>query len=86
MPTLVDWFSVDWLEAHSAYWPLFGVPEGQDLKVSPGFESATKGASPITHQSADDPPIYLSFGDNENIGKNPSPGFWVHHPTMGIKL
>ena len=45
-----------------------------------------KDASPLTHLSADDPPIYLLFGDNEPVGSNPKPGLWVHHPTMGIKL
>ena len=86
LPTLEDWFAVDSLEVHPAYWPLFGVPEGEDLESAKGFEAAMKDASPLTHLSADDPPIYLLFGDNEPVGSNPSPGLWVHHPTMGIKL
>ena len=86
LPTLEDWFAVDSLEPHPAYWPLFGVPEGQDLDTAQGFGEAMKDASPITHLSADDPLIYLLFGDNEPVGNNPSPGLWVHHPTMGVKL
>ena len=86
LPTLENWFAVDSLEVHPAYWPLFGVPEGEELGSTKGFEAATKDASPLTHLSADDPPIYLLFGDNEPIGNNPSPGLWVHHPTMGIRL
>ena len=44
-------------------------------------------ASPITHWTKDDPPIYLYYpGPNEPVDEKTVFGTWVHHPIFGIKL
>ena len=44
-------------------------------------------ASPITHLTPDDPPIYLYYGGpNRPVDETTIRGVWVHHPLLGIKL
>ena len=44
-------------------------------------------ASPITHWTKDDPPIYLYYnGANDPVDETTLWGTWVHHPMLGIKL
>ena len=86
LPTLEKWFGVESLEVHPAYWPLFGLDDGP-IKLTDRFDAAMRDASPITHLTADDPPIYLSYGDeNRPVTAESSPNVWVHHPVMGTKL
>jgi acetyl esterase/lipase len=41
--------------------------------------------SPITHVSADDPPLLMTYGDNVLLPSENS-GHGIHHPVMGIKM
>jgi len=44
-------------------------------------------ASPITHLTPDDPPIYLFYGGaNDPVTEETLWSKWVHHPLLGIKL
>ena len=44
-------------------------------------------ASPITHLTPDDPPIYLLYNSaNELVDEETLWGTWIHHPMLGIKL
>ncbi|MGE9294708.1 MAG: esterase, partial [Puniceicoccales bacterium] len=48
-------------------------------------EMATE-ASPITYLTADDPPVYLLYGESARVDETSNPSVWVHHAIMGIKL
>ena len=86
LPTLEKWFGVDSLEEHPAYRPLFGLPEDGPMESFDGFEAATRAASPITYLTADDPPIYLTYEQNEPVREDSPPGVWVHHRVLGTRL
>jgi acetyl esterase len=44
-------------------------------------------ASPMTHLTKDDPPIYLVYGGaNVTVDEQTPWGVWIHHPIFGIKL
>ena len=87
IPTLEGWFGVDSLTEHPAYRPLFGIQKTGRLPLNPSVNKMMLDASPITHLTKDDPPIYLRFGDgDEKVTNRSSANLWVHHPQMGIKL
>ncbi len=87
IPTLEKWFGVTSLKVHPAYGPLFGLRRDGPIHQTDRFDDAMRDASPITHLSADDPPIYLRYGDeNQSVTEESSPNVWVHHPIMGTKL
>jgi len=86
IPTLEKWFGVESLTEHPALRPFFGLsPEGE-IQWTKRLHTAMRDASPITHISADDPPVYITFGPNVPVTERSNPGLWVHHPIMGIKL
>ena len=68
LPTLEKWFGVESLQVHPAYWSLFALKDGP-VKLTDRFDAAMRDASPITSLSADDPPIYLRYGDSELLAK-----------------
>ena len=86
LPTLLKWFDVESLQEHGGGRPLFAVPAGGEIVMTPELEALTLGASPITHLSKDDPPAYMVFGANKPVTETSSANLWVHHPMMGIKL
>ena len=86
LPTLLDWFQVESLKEHGGGRPLFAVPAGGEIVMTPELDALTRDASPITHLSKDDPPAYMVFGANKPVTETSSPNLWVHHPMMGIKL
>ena len=86
LPTLEKWFGVDSLEEHPAYRPFFGLPEDGPMESFDGFEAATRAASPITYLTEDDPPIYLTYEQNEPVSEDSHPGVWVHHRVLGTGL
>lgn len=68
---------------HPALLPLFGRPEGWDWDEDPideKLDAMLKDASPITHLTKDDPPIFLL----QNAGAA-TPGN-IHHPAFGRHL
>ena len=86
LPTLAKWFDVDSLKIHPAYGPLFGLPEDGNIKSPERFDAAMRAASPVTHLTADDPPIYLRYEENRAVSEDSSPDIWVHHRILGTKL
>ena len=86
LPTLAKWFEVDSLKIHPAYGPLFELPEDGHIKSPERFDAAMLDASPVTHLTADDPPIYLRYEENRVVSKDSSPDIWVHHRILGTKL
>ncbi|MCP4312832.1 MAG: alpha/beta hydrolase fold domain-containing protein [Bacteroidetes bacterium] len=83
-PTFLEWFGVKSLN--------LGKKKGEvqssimdDLTAEQ--LALSLDASPITHLTPDDPPIYLYYGaPNEPVDETTLWGTWVHHPMLGIKL
>jgi hypothetical protein len=87
IPTLKKWFGVGSLIEHPALRPLFGLPAHGEIQWTQQLNATMRDASPITHLTRDDPPIYLAYGSpNRPVTERSNPGLWVHHPMMGIKL
>ena len=84
-PTLIKWFGVKPLSQR--------LPDGT-MKSSSEVEPPTDqelalslDASPITHLTPDDPPVYLYYNRrNVTVDEETPRGIWIHHPMMGIKL
>jgi len=84
-PTLLKWFGVESLNLSKQ--------EGVILSSSEVEQPTAKqldlglDASPITHLTPDDPPIYLYYGGpNEPVDEATLWPTWIHHPVFGIKL
>jgi acetyl esterase/lipase len=87
LPTLAEWFGTDSLVEHPATRALFALPEDGELVWTDTLDAQVRDASPITHLTRDDPPVYAAFGmANVPVDENTDPGTWVHHPIMGIRL
>ena len=86
VPTLKQWFEVESLLEHPALRPLFGLPEEGEIQWTDKLDAMMRDASPVTHLTADDPPVYMTFGAARKVHAESPPGLWVHHPVMGLKL
>ncbi|MEK6233646.1 MAG: alpha/beta hydrolase [Planctomycetales bacterium] len=84
--TMKKWFGVKSLIEHPAFRPLFGLPLQGEIDWDGKLDAKMREASPITYLTQDDPPIYLTYGANKPVTEKSSPGHWVHHPMLGIKL
>lgn len=68
---------------HPALPSFFGQPRGTDwdrIRVGPKLDRLLKDASPITHLTADDPPVFLLHYERSNKPGN------IHHPNFGRHL
>jgi acetyl esterase len=68
---------------HPALLQLFARPQGWDWDIDPineELDALLKDASPITHLTKDDPPIYLIHYERANQPGN------IHHPNFGKHL
>jgi lysophospholipase L1-like esterase len=84
-PTLLKWFGLNSLNLSKKE----GTIQSSSELKQPTPEQLALGldASPITHLTPDDPPIYLFYpGPNEPVTEETLWGTWVHHPILGIKL
>jgi acetyl esterase len=84
-PTLLKWFGVESLNLSKQK----GVVQSSSEVKQPTAKQLALGldASPITHLTPDDPPIYLLYnGANDPVNEQTPWGTWVHHPIFGIKL
>jgi acetyl esterase len=43
-------------------------------------------ASPVTHLTKDDPPVYAWYNEARALPKDPKPGNGIHHINFGLKL
>jgi len=87
LPTLEAWFGVESLVEHAGFRPLFALPSDGAIELSEDLLTLMADASPITHLTVDDPPIYLSYAiPNLPVDEETSPNVWVHHPMFGIEL
>ena len=87
LPTLLKWFEVESLVEHGGGRPLFGIPPGGEIEVTDELDALMRNASPITHLTPDDQPIYMKYGKPDTPVTPTTPaGDWVHHAQLGIKL
>lgn len=71
---------------HSALPAFYGLDSDADVS-NPRFFPLFEDASPITHLTADDPPVFLYYPQpNEPLPKNSSPQQYIHHPGFGFHL
>ena len=71
---------------HDCFIPFYGMKSVADV-ADPAFHPLFEDASPITHLSADDPPIFLYYSQaNEPLPKNSTPQQHIHHPKFGVVL
>lgn len=86
MRTFKEWFGVPNLEPHPALVTFYAVEKEEDWD-SERVKKLMTEASPITHLSKDDVPVYMTYGQGDvPVDENSSPGLWVHHARLGIKL
>jgi acetyl esterase len=84
--TFNEWFGVKSLKMHPAIPMLFGAPDASGLE-KPETRKLITDASPITHLTKDDPPVFLQYGGADvAVTETTEPNTWVHHPRLGIKL
>jgi predicted esterase len=84
-PTLLKWFGVNSLNLSKQK----GIVQSSSEVKQPTAKQLALGldASPITHLTPDDPPIYLFYNSaNKPVDEQTPWGTWVHHPMFGIKL
>jgi len=87
LETVERWFGVESLVEHPGFRPLFALPLEGEVEWTNELLSLTWDASPITHVTKDDPPIYMTYAvPNLPVDEKTSPNIWVHHPVFGIEL
>ncbi len=83
-PTFLEWFGVKSLNVSRKEGTI--QPSSTDGLTAKQLALGLD-ASPITHLTPDDPPIYLFYnGPNIPVDETTLWGTWVHHPILGIKL
>ena len=81
---IADLFDTD--RINDAFYAFYDLKSKEDVK-NPKYFSMFEDASPITHLSAGDPPIFLYYSQpNEPLPKNSSGKQHIHHPKFGIHL
>lgn len=83
-PTWLKWFGVKSLNTSRERGVVLSSSE---VPRTAEQDALSLDASPITHLTTDDPPIYLYYNrPNVPVDEETAWGIWVHHPIMGIKL
>jgi acetyl esterase len=86
MRTFRKWFEVPNLKPHPALVTFYAIEDGEDWQ-SDRVKKLMTDASPITHLTKDDPPVFMSYGKGDvPVDENSNPGLWVHHARLGLKL
>ena len=79
-------FGVPDLPNGEAHFPMFGVKDASEWD-SAHIQNLMKYASPITHLTTDDIPVYMNYTRADvPVGKNTQAGTWVHHVKLGLHL
>ena len=71
--------------AHPSFAKMYGRKEGEPADA-PRLTALYEECAPITHVTADDPPVYMTYGIGLGIGPDSSMGDLVHHPLQGVTL
>ncbi len=84
--TFREWFGVPDLINHEALYPMYDVTADSEWD-SKRVRKLMKDASPITHLTKDDVPVYMTYRRGHvPVDKNTAQGVWVHHPELGLRL
>jgi acetyl esterase/lipase len=84
--TFKEWFGVKSLVMHPAIPMLFGVANAEGLE-SPEARKLIADASPITHLTKDDSPVFLQYGGGDTpVTETTDANTWVHHARLGMRL
>ena len=84
--TFREWFGVPDLVNHEALYPMYDVTDDSEWD-SKRVRKLMKDASPITHLTKDDVPVYMTYRRGHvPVDKNTAQGVWVHHPELGLRL
>lgn len=76
----------DTTKMHPALAPFYGMEDASEVD-DPRYIPLYEEASPITHLSADDPPVYLFYPQaNEPLAPDSSGQQHIHHPIFGFHL
>jgi acetyl esterase/lipase len=71
---------------HVALRKLFGIESLSQLDL-PETHKLYEDASPISHATADDPPVFLFYQEpNKPLAPDAKPGAGIHHPRFGAAL
>jgi len=71
---------------HPAFLPFFGVEDLADLQT-PEKQAELQEASPISHLTADDPPVRMQYSlPADRLDENATPSQVAHHPLHGVYL
>jgi len=86
MRTFKEWFGVPNLKPESALIPFYAIETEADWE-SERVKKLMTDASPISHLTKDDVPVFMNYGKGDvPIDENSSGGLWVHHVRLGLKL
>ncbi len=86
MRTFSEWFGVPDLSPHPALNDFYAIQAGEDWR-SERVLKLMHDASPITHLTADDVPVFMVYGNKDApVDASTSPNVWVHHVRLGQKL
>lgn len=86
MQTIREWFGGAELTIHPALVDFYALTaeSGEDSKR---VRELMVDASPITHLSKDDAPVYMTYNRGDvAVDEGTEPGVWVHHVRLGLKL
>ncbi len=70
---------------HPSFAKMYGRKEGEPADA-PRLTALYEECAPITHVTADDPPVYMTYGIGLEVGPGVSMGDLVHHPLQGVTL
>jgi acetyl esterase/lipase len=86
MRTFSEWFGIPDLKPHPALTDFYAVKDPADWK-SERVQNLMHDASSISHLTADDPPVFMTYGKGDvPVTASTDPGVWVHHIRLGQKL
>lgn len=84
-PVIREWLGDKVLD-HRMIWMAVGEPDMQSaLNHYSQHEATYREFSPVNHVSGDDPPLFMSYGNNMTLPSE-NAGHGIHHPMYGIKL
>jgi len=84
--TFREWFGVPDLSRDAPLVDFYAMKEGETFDT-PRVAKLAEQASPITHLTKDDPPVFMFYSrQNSKVTSNTDHATWVHHPLLGLKL
>jgi len=70
---------------HRSFSQMYGRREGEP-EDAPRLTALYEESAPITHLSADDPPVYMVYGVTKDVGPDTPMNALIHHPLHGLAL